>query len=323
MENIFSNNIIQLDTNPLYGEIEFQFSQFDDYSDPLNLSEEPEIPNWYEIKKNCELLLEMGTDFYVVLWNMRANLHIEGFSNFYYTIIFINETLNIISENKDLSEDMYEYISASLGFLTTNECIFDLKNSFFTKNNPLLISQLVDSREKDLLSETDLNESEISVLLEKIDGELLEKELPILQMQLVSIIDALKKIEETINQLSEGYQLSCDRLIEFVEKISVKYHKLSDHYIPKSASETEVLDASMTAGLALSTRHNDVIASRNDVILALDQILDYFSHHEPSHPAPLLLERVKKMMGMNFENIIEELLPDSLGQLQFFSGKKA
>lgn len=323
MKSPFSKNVIQLDTNPLYGEIEFRFLQFDDCSDPLNISEESEIPNWHEIKNNCEILLEIGTDFYVALWRMRANLRIEGFSEFYYTITSINEILNEVNENNDLCEEANEYIATSLGFLATNECIFDLRNSFFTKESSLLISQLLDSKEKDLIPEAELSDSEIAVSLEKIDSSFSEKEMPILQMQFVMTIEALKKIEETINQLSEGYQLSCDRLIEFIERISIKYHKLADHYIPKSVSTTESSDVSTNVSSIFSAKSIDVIESRNDVILALDQILDYFSHHEPSHPAPLLLERVKKMMGMNFENIIEELLPDSLGQLQFFSGKKA
>jgi type VI secretion system protein ImpA len=55
--------------------------------------------------------------------------------------------------------------------------------------------------------------------------------------------------------------------------------------------------------------------------LLLDQVLDYFQNYEPSHPAPILIRRSQKMIGMDFATIVEELLPESLASLNQLSGK--
>lgn len=70
-----------------------------------------------------------------------------------------------------------------------------------------------------------------------------------------------------------------------------------------------------------ATLHGKYIRSRQDVILLLDQVLDYFQNYEPSHPAPILIRRSQKMIGMDFATIVEELLPESLASLNQLSGK--
>jgi len=61
--------------------------------------------------------------------------------------------------------------------------------------------------------------------------------------------------------------------------------------------------------------------NRRDAIIMLDLVLDYFSQHEPGHPAPVFIRRAQKMIGMDFSEIVEEILPDALSTLQQFTGK--
>ena len=62
------------------------------------------------------------------------------------------------------------------------------------------------------------------------------------------------------------------------------------------------------------------IASREDVIRTLDLICRYIETNEPSNPAPLLLRRAQKLMSMNFVEIIKELTPDSISQIESLAG---
>lgn len=62
------------------------------------------------------------------------------------------------------------------------------------------------------------------------------------------------------------------------------------------------------------------IGSREEALQALSRVQEYFRDHEPSHPAPLMLERVQRMIAMDFLQILQDLAPDSLGPVKTILG---
>jgi type VI secretion system protein ImpA len=64
------------------------------------------------------------------------------------------------------------------------------------------------------------------------------------------------------------------------------------------------------------------IQTRSDVIKALDLICDYYRENEPSSPVPLILERAKRLVDKDFMEIMTDLNPDALTQLQVITGTK-
>jgi type VI secretion system protein ImpA len=75
-------------------------------------------------------------------------------------------------------------------------------------------------------------------------------------------------------------------------------------------------NASGPAGPAIAGE----IRSREDVVRMLDKIADFYARTEPSSPVPLLIRRARKLVPMNFMEIIKDLTPDALGQIQSISG---
>jgi type VI secretion system protein ImpA len=67
--------------------------------------------------------------------------------------------------------------------------------------------------------------------------------------------------------------------------------------------------------------HGDV-RSRDDVIRALDKICDYYQRYEPSSPIPLLIVRCKRLVSMNFLDILRDLAPEGLSQAEAVTGTK-
>ena len=63
------------------------------------------------------------------------------------------------------------------------------------------------------------------------------------------------------------------------------------------------------------------INSREDVLKALEKIAAYYKSHEPSSPIPLFMERCKKMVMMSFVDIVKELVPDALSQVEVLKGR--
>lgn len=62
------------------------------------------------------------------------------------------------------------------------------------------------------------------------------------------------------------------------------------------------------------------IAGRADVIRLLDRVCAWYARAEPSSPVPLLLQRARGLVDMNFLELMEELAPDGLNQLTQISG---
>lgn len=62
------------------------------------------------------------------------------------------------------------------------------------------------------------------------------------------------------------------------------------------------------------------VRSRQDALLMIDKIVSYFEHNEPTNPAPLLLKRAKRLMNMNFVDIIKDMVPESVHQIELIAG---
>lgn len=64
------------------------------------------------------------------------------------------------------------------------------------------------------------------------------------------------------------------------------------------------------------------VATRADAQLMLEKVKQYFAQHEPSHPAPLMIDRVQRLIELDFMEIIRDLAPDGVNQLQNIFGRQ-
>ncbi|QYD71380.1 type VI secretion system protein TssA [Paraburkholderia edwinii] len=62
------------------------------------------------------------------------------------------------------------------------------------------------------------------------------------------------------------------------------------------------------------------IRSSNDVLLRIDEICEYFERNEPSSPVPILLKRARRLVGMNFSDVLKNIAPGAMSDLQTLVG---
>lgn len=62
------------------------------------------------------------------------------------------------------------------------------------------------------------------------------------------------------------------------------------------------------------------IATREDVIKAIDMICDYYKKFEPSSPVPLFLQRSRRLANMDFLEVLRNLAPDGIKQVEVIRG---
>jgi type VI secretion system protein ImpA len=62
------------------------------------------------------------------------------------------------------------------------------------------------------------------------------------------------------------------------------------------------------------------VNSRRDVERCLDMIIDFYERTEPSSPIPHLVKRVRKMVPMNFVQLMEEIAPGGMKEFRNVAG---
>lgn len=65
------------------------------------------------------------------------------------------------------------------------------------------------------------------------------------------------------------------------------------------------------------------IRSREDVVIVLRKICDYFTRNEPSSPIPMLLRRAQRLVSKSFLEVIEDVCPDAMDQVEAIGGKSS
>ncbi|WP_413721605.1 type VI secretion system protein TssA [Sodalis sp. RH24] len=69
-----------------------------------------------------------------------------------------------------------------------------------------------------------------------------------------------------------------------------------------------------------SSRREGDILTRDDAYQALEQVKIYFRRYESSHPAPLMIARIQRLMSQDFLAIVRNLAPEAASQLEHFFG---
>ena len=103
-------------------------------------------------------------------------------------------------------------------------------------------------------------------------------------------------------------------------KIQSRPENDTDEQEEEGIGEAEI--SAGQSGLASKPVNKHGIHSRDDVVRALDEVCKYFERYEPTSPVPLLLLRAKKLLTMNFIDILYELAPDAVQQAENICGKQ-
>lgn len=88
------------------------------------------------------------------------------------------------------------------------------------------------------------------------------------------------------------------------------------------APAADTADSGSEAGpAAVGVSAPGSLRSREDVVRTLDRVCDWIEKNEPTNPAPLLIRRAQRLMSKNFLDIIRDLAPDGLAQIENLAGR--
>lgn len=116
-----------------------------------------------------------------------------------------------------------------------------------------------------------------------------------------------------------GYGTNASLLKQTQNKIKTYF---SGKQTPSDESLTDTKKMKPSAVEPLNQKLSGQITSNQDIHKALDMIIVYYEQNEPSSPVPLLLKRAKSLVGRTFVDIIRNISPDAMTQVQMVSGKE-
>jgi type VI secretion system protein ImpA len=133
----------------------------------------------------------------------------------------------------------------------------------------------------------------------------------------------LRRIEALVAERSGGARAPdlsrLTAILQLVAKTLTARLGLRGDRPPEPVAEPAAAGTDARAGNASG---GGAIASREDVLLALDRICAYYERSEPSSPIPLLLKRSRRLVAMSFIEIVRDVAPDAVPIVEALRGKE-
>ncbi len=284
-----------------------------------------EEPDWNNLYTASLKLLKRAKSIYVAVQLTRALIHkkqiagladglelIAGLVNRYW------DSVHPLLDNED-NNNPQERVGA-LGLLNNMETTVNSirQCTLASKGRSIQISF------RDYLIATDkitLPEShgEQPKSLAEISGVMNECEIDQLQALFTGIersLAALKSIDECIDEHTNNTAIL--KFSNITSLLTYVHSFLNECLQRRGIVATADPDDPKNAPAIIQESGN--INSREDVIRMLDKACEYFNRQEPSSPVPLLLQRAKRLVSMDFISILQNMAPEGVKQAQNLLG---
>ncbi|WDD90209.1 type VI secretion system ImpA family N-terminal domain-containing protein (plasmid) [Burkholderia sp. FERM BP-3421] len=281
-----NSSACSIERNEDYIFVDSMVHEIDSYGESPNVDEGCG-PNWGVIEKACIRLLEKGGDVRVAIWYIRAVLERKDFHAFRLGM----ETLSkILAGFQRKARDSYhpdelelEVYLAQVAWLSTPQFARMLRVQSFPE---------IDASISDIHQNT-FGPFVPDESVDKLCGEIQE------------VVGFFEEVRGWVDSHS-------DQRIDLDDSISL----LADvvMVLRRAAGKSTQEDRGIVSHESKDIRRGNLatISNRADVDSALDAIISYFKVHEPSHPAPILLMRVKKIVGADFSELMQELYAEGV-----------
>jgi type VI secretion system protein ImpA len=290
-----------------------------------------EEPNWNEVEKLASALLARSKDLRAACCLARALVQRQGFEGLADGLLLLRVLLDRYWEGVhprlDPDDGLDPTIRANALSVLSEPAVLNV-----LRVAPLVRSRTfgpIGLREIALAAGEGEPAGGSKIDANTVDAAFRDCELAVLEATLAAIRNTrqhILAIDQTFDERAGGRGPDFARLVEVLRladvavAAQVKKRKASEAGVaePEGADE----DGGGTSLAPSPSRPLGELGSRDDVVRALDKIDAYYSRYEPSSPIPLLLQRCKRLVTMSFLDIMRELAPEGLAQVENVVGKR-
>jgi len=298
--------------------------------DPIT-GESAQPPNWRDIQKASLAILQRSKDIQVLVYLLRALLNQEG-------VIGFRDGLSLL---RGLLDKYWEPIHPVLDpeddlDPTARVNILEELSNFDSVLRPLSLAPLVDSKSagrfslRDIHLATDkaeLPDDAVKPDIGLIKAAFLDAPAEQVAASYQAINDSIGLVQAIDSLVGEKVGIENGPDLSGLLTLLKEIRYVFDHYagsvvVESEAEADEALESADTSAPAAERKQGAIgaINTRQDVLRTIDMICKYYAENEPSSPVPILLQRAKKLVTADFMQIVQNLLPDGMSQLEQIKG---
>ena len=151
-----------------------------------------------------------------------------------------------------------------------------------------------------------------------------EEEMEAIRSGITDALTAVRGIDSLLDERVPGFGPDFAPLIEGLQAAQTAIADVLGGSVDEAgASGGDAAGAVSDGGAPMAAASGGgvgAIANSNDVMRALDLVMEYYARNEPSSPVPLLLKRAKKLVNADFMTIMEDMAYAGLEQVRTVGG---
>jgi type VI secretion system protein ImpA len=242
---------------------------------------------WAPIESTCSALLNKISDIRVAIWYIRACMAERGIAGLAVGVGRLADIMDLPSDQvhprAQPGDSVGDIHALHLGWIMGSQFLHQLGRARFEEAD-ITLADLAEGEAAAHLVGSGFKENAYRLLL--------------------NIKESLLKVEASM--LAETQQFDISRVLALIGRA---LSRLSPTPTADAAPLTQTNEKG--EGRRGYNAHT-VLATRQDVGAALECIAEYFRVREPSHPAPIFLSRIQRMLGAGFDEVMAELYPDGV-----------
>ena len=286
------------------------------YGDSIQPAQDPD---WPTVMREGLALAARTRDLRVATWLTRAGARLDGFPGaargLRLTHALLENHWNAVHPRLDESEgnDPTARVSALMPLAHPAAGLADLRTATLTgRRNGLAVRQI----------------ELASGAADPVGGETVPSQAGLQQ----GVSEALTEMPELASQMEAAHaavagisgllekHLEASQTPDLGELRNLLQRVADSARMATGAAGAESAAATPSGAASAATRGIGAIASREDAIRALGKACEWIETNEPSHPAPLLIRRAQRLLSMDFLEIIKDIAPDGLSQIERLAG---
>jgi type VI secretion system protein ImpA len=290
-----------------------------------------EEPDWANVVELAGALLARSKDLRVAVHLTRALAHTEGMPGLATGLGVIHGLLDRYWDDvhprleADNDNDPTERVNALAPLADLETILKDLRDV-----------HLISSREHGNLKTRDLEVALGRLAPARGDGAATARPLSQIHAQMAAAFATDRTVPAALgaarttavaiqallgDHIDSGQTLDLKPLVQSLDILLEACDKALGTRGTAAADASPGRDVGAAGSAAGALALNGEIASREQALKALELVSQYLERHEPSNPAPLFIRRAQRLMTKNFVEIVKDLMPDSLAQLERLAGE--
>ena len=299
-----------------------------------------EEPSWKDIRERSLALLGRSKDLQIVVYLTVALLKLEGLAGFHDGVSLLRQWLErywdtlhpqLDPEDKNDPTERLNILSS----MSKEAGAMGSMGDPLKFLDRLTTTPLSQSSKMGRFSLADIQHSEAGTpgpgnkpppSMGQIEAAFRDTPSEVLQATSEAVADTIAQIKAIDAFLTGAVgterALSWDKLNTLLGQIQRRLTQYISGGAPVPVADA-LAEASTGTGARLAVAggtFTGTIQSRRDVIRALDQICQFYRQSEPSSPIPFILARAKRLVEMDYMQIINELTPEALDKVKTITG---